>query len=127
VGIASPDADGDEEGPVLTPTREQNISRIVEALAERFAGRVDRATIEAEVDQRYDELCSTSAFDDFVPVLAARLSIDDLREQAEPEPADELAARLTAPSDARSGEPGTDPARAVGQPEVTPSIPIAGR
>jgi hypothetical protein len=112
---------------VLTPTREQNISRIVDALADRFAGRIDRATIEAEVDARYDELCAASAFDDFVPLLAARLSIDDLREQAEPESAGALAARLTAASQPAPDEPGTDPARAAGEPAAAPSIPMAGR
>jgi hypothetical protein len=112
---------------VLTPSREQNIATIVATLDERMSGTVDRSTIEAEVRLRYDELCATSTFDDFIPVLAARLSLDDLRGEGEPESAGELAARLTAASADANADPGTDPARATAEPSPPPSIPITGR
>jgi hypothetical protein len=128
IGHVRRDADA-QEVAVQVPPREQNIVRIVEALAERFRDQIDRATIESEVRARYDHLCAESAFDDFVPILAARLSLEDLRADAVPESAADVAARLTATAGG-AAEQGADPSRAGASPDPdvpAPSIPLTGR
>jgi uncharacterized membrane protein YheB (UPF0754 family) len=61
----------------LRPATEATLERMVGDLADEFASVVERPTVEQIVQESVQSL-SDARFDDFVPVLAYRLSRDRL-------------------------------------------------
>jgi len=60
-------------------SQEQHVGRIASVLVLEFDGKVSPDEVMAEANKAYQDLCSTSSVEAFIPVLALRRARSALR------------------------------------------------